>query len=95
VLDNKTKKQLKARANSLKPVFFIGKDGLSEQQLQHILQGFNHTDLIKVKLQESAPKDKNTFAAVIAEKLADVEVVQIIGNTIVLFRPLPEEEGKK
>jgi RNA-binding protein len=54
------------------------------------LNSFHTKELVKVKILDNCEVDKK----IIAQQLAggtDAEIVQIIGNTILLFKPLPEE----
>jgi RNA-binding protein len=48
-------------------------------------------ELIKVRLAGADKNDREQAAEEIAEALS-CAAVQIIGNTLILFRPLPEED---
>ena len=90
-MTGKEKRTLRARGNRLRAELWVGKEGITEGTLTSLSNSFNTKELVKVKLQESCPLDKNEAADILARK-GQAELVQIIGNTILLFRPLPEKE---
>jgi RNA-binding protein len=85
------RKDLQARAQSLKPVVLVGNAGLSPPVLQEIDRALASHELVKVRLAGADRKDREQAAEDIAEALS-CAAVQIIGSTLILFRPLPEEE---
>jgi len=85
------RKELQARAQSLKPVVLVGNAGLTPPVLQEIDRSLASHELIKVRLAGAVKKDREEAAEDIAEALS-CAAVQIIGNMLILFRPLPEEE---
>lgn len=91
MLTSKERSRLRAQGNKLRPQVWIGKEGITEGTLVNLNNALQTRDLLKVKLQENCPTEKREAAKTIADKL-EAEVVQIIGNTILLFRPIPEEE---
>ncbi len=91
-LTGKEKSNLRADGNTLKPEVWIGKEGISEGTLQAIENSFRTKELIKIKLQESFPEDTREAGKKLSEK-AGAELVQVIGNTILLYRPLPEKKA--
>lgn len=90
-LTSKQRAHLRKLAHHLKPVVLIGTDGVSPPVLDSILDAFNTRELLKVKLQESAPVDVREAADAIAQKLDGVQTVQTIGRTAVLYRPDPDD----
>lgn len=90
-LSSKQRAHLRKLAHHLKPVVLIGSEGVSDSLLGSLLDAFNTRELLKVKLQESAPLRAREAAHQIAAGLDDVHPVQTIGKTIVLYRPDPEE----
>ncbi|MCK4894605.1 MAG: ribosome assembly RNA-binding protein YhbY [Calditrichia bacterium] len=89
-LSGKEKRNLRATGNRLKPEVWIGKEGVSEGTSQTLLNSFHTKELVKVKILENCEVDKKTVAQQL-EKLIDAEIIQIIGNTILLYKPLPAE----
>ena len=54
-LSPKQRAQLRSLAHPLKPVFHIGKDGVTETVLRSLLEAFTARELLKVKVQSAAP----------------------------------------
>jgi RNA-binding protein len=90
-ITSKQRAHLRKLAHHLKPVVLVGSDGISEPVLASIRDALNTRELLKVKLQESAPVDVREAATAIADRLDDALAVQTIGRTIVLYRPHPDE----
>lgn len=83
--------KLKSLAHHLKPILHVGKDGMSEATLARIEAAFNTRELLKIKVQESAPVAADESGAMISARLAGVHLVQVIGRTIVLYRRHPQK----
>jgi RNA-binding protein len=90
-LNPKQRAQLKGLAHHLKPIHQIGKEGLSEATLAAILEAFNHRELFKIKVQDSAPLSARDAASELAASLPGVHHVQTIGKTVVLYRRHPRK----
>ena len=91
MISGKEKRNLRARGNRLRSTVLLGKAGLTPDTISFIGNAFSRTDLVKVKIQRSFPGERNSLAGALAQ-LEDTEVVQVLGNTILLYRPLPESE---
>jgi RNA-binding protein len=90
-LTSRQRAHVRKLAHRLKPVVLVGGEGLSQAVLASILDAFNTREILKVKLQESAPVKAREAAQIIAQTLEGVHPVQTIGRTVVLYRPFPEE----
>ena len=90
-LTPKQRAQLKALAHHLKPIHQIGKEGLSEATRAAILEVFNHRELAKVKVQDSAPLTAHDAATELIARLPELHHVQTIGKTVVLYRRHPRK----
>lgn len=82
---------LRSLAHSLKPVLFVGKEGLTEATVHSLAEAFNARELLKVKVQEAAPLTARDAGAELATRLEGVHHVQTIGRTVVLYRRHPEK----
>ena len=80
-LTKKQIKQLRAMANSLKPLFYVGKNDLTESAVNQADETIEKHELIKCAVQDGS----GLTAKEAAEQL-NAEVVQSIGNRFVLFR---------
>ena len=89
-MTGKQKKYLRALAHSLKPLVNLGKHGLTPETKFEIESQLVDHELIKCKVLESCPLSKKKCVEEISA-MVGVEVVQVIGKTIVLFCPHPED----
>ena len=94
-MTSKERAQLRAQANTLEPLFQIGKGGMSEALVQQTADALRKRELIKLKvLLESAPDAPRAFAEQLAAATQS-EVVQVIGGSIVLYKEKTEEDAPK
>jgi RNA-binding protein len=82
---------LKSRAHHLKPIAFVGKEGVTDSTVRSVQEALNTRELIKVKVLEAAPVNVREGGAALAEALPGAEVVQTIGRVAVLYRRHPEK----
>ncbi|BFH61375.1 MULTISPECIES: ribosome assembly RNA-binding protein YhbY [Paenibacillus] len=85
MLTGKQKRYLRSLAHHLDPIFQIGKGGTNEQLVRHINEAIEKRELIKVSVLNNCLDDKHEMAEELAEK-AKAELVQVIGNTIILYK---------
>lgn len=84
------KRNFRAQGNRLKPEIWIGKEGVSPGTIQTLLNSFHTKELVKVKILENCEVDKKAIAQQL-EQHTDAEIIQIIGKTILLYKPLSRE----
>lgn len=84
-LTGKQKRYLRAQANSLKPIFQVGKMGVNTNMLKQMEEALEKRELIKISILQNCLDDKEVVADRIANDTA-AEIVQIIGNNIVLYK---------
>lgn len=90
MLTSKQRAELRGKANSLEPIFQVGKNGLTPAFLEQLEGAIALRELMKIKiLRETSPVDARTAADEIAAHL-QADVVQVIGGIIVLYRENPE-----
>lgn len=90
-LTGKQKRYLRKLAHDLKPVFQVGKLGVTEEFNDQISDYFNSHELLKISILQNCPYDKKE----IAEKIAsgtNSHLVQIIGSIIVLYKENKDEK---
>lgn len=90
-LNAKQRALLRSLAHPLKPVLYIGKEGVTDAALASLSDVFGARELIKVKVQSAAPLTAAEAGTEIAGHLPGVHHVQTIGRTIVLYRRHPEK----
>ncbi|MCL2891770.1 ribosome assembly RNA-binding protein YhbY [Brenneria tiliae] len=90
-LSNKQKQHLKGLAHPLKPVVMLGNNGLTEGVLAEIEQALEHHELIKVKV---TCEDRETKTLIVDAIIRETGAgnVQVIGHTLVLYRPAKERK---
>jgi len=84
-LDNKQRKNLKARSHHLKPVIRVGHKGISENLLLETDQALEAHELVKVHIADDDRDARKAAAQEIAAKTRS-EVVNQIGRTCTLYR---------
>ena len=90
-LNNKQKQHLKGLAHPLKPVVMLGNNGLTEGVLAEIEQALEHHELIKVKIAAEDRETKTLIADAIVRETSACNV-QVIGSTLILYRPSKERK---
>ena len=92
-LSNRELRALKARAQLLKPMLKVGKDGLSPAFLKAVDETLAHYDLVKVRFDEFK-EQKRELGPKLAENVS-ANLVMRVGNVVVLFRRKPAERSEQ
>lgn len=92
-LRGKQKRFLRAQANHLTPLFSVGKNGLTDAWLDQLDGALNRRELIKVSLQQNTDVTTAELKDFI-ESRTDIQVVQTIGKTLVLFKQSDHEKQR-
>lgn len=93
-LTNSQKKTLRGLGHHLEPVVYVGKEGLSSPLLKSMEAALNAHELIKIKLGQNCPLERNLAGEELTKKTGAI-LVQIIGRMLLLYRPNPELPTKK
>ena len=91
MLTSNEKRQLKAMANRISATFQVGKDGVNSNMIIDILNYLRKHELMKVSILQNCPQTKDEVAARL--ECDGIEVVQIIGKTIVLYKQSDEAKN--
>jgi RNA-binding protein len=86
-LTNAKIRELKARAQLMKPTLKVGHDGLSEQFIAALDVALKQHELVKVKFSDHK-EEKKTLSPQLAEKTGS-ELIMRVGNVAVLYRAKP------
>ncbi|WP_294581610.1 ribosome assembly RNA-binding protein YhbY [uncultured Thomasclavelia sp.] len=86
MLTGKQKRYLRGIGHNLNAIFQIGKEGVHQSQIDGIEDALNAHELIKIKILESCLQSKNEIAIELSMR-THADVVQILGRTILLYRP--------
>ena len=91
MLTGKQKRYLRSKAHHLDPIFQVGKGGVNENMVKQVAEALEARELFMISVLQNCEEDKN----VVAEQLAKgtgADIVQIIGNTIVLYKESAEKK---
>jgi RNA-binding protein len=83
-------RELKARAQLMKPTLKVGHEGLSVEFIAALDEALKHHDLVKVKFSDFKDQKKE-LAPQLASRTGS-ELIMRVGNVAVLFRPKPAAE---
>ena len=84
-LTGKDRRYLRSLGNPLKPVVWIGKEGLTAAVRRSIDEAHQGSELIKLKILELGDHDRKEIASQIEEGTKS-QVVGMVGGTLLLFR---------
>ena len=90
-LTSKQRAHLKRLAHGLKPVVQIGKGGVNDSTVTAIQDALTTRELMKVKVLDIAPDGAMETGDALVKALDDTHLVQVIGRTLILYRPDPEQ----
>ncbi len=85
MLTSKQRAYLRGLANTLEPIFIIGKGGLNDNMIADIDAALEARELIKVKILNNSMAEPREASNEIAERIG-ADVVQVIGGKFVLYR---------
>ena len=89
-LTNNQKKFLRSMGHTLKPVVMVGQHGLSESVIAELETTMNKHELLKIKIRVDGKDEKQQMIDQIV-KVSRSNLVQVIGNVMVIYRAFDEE----
>ncbi len=92
MLTSKQRAYLRSLANTIEPIFLIGKGGLSSNMIHDMDAALEARELIKIKVLNNSMTDVRAASIEVAEKL-NADVVQVIGGRFTLYRPSDENQN--
>lgn len=93
MLTGKQKRYLRSLASTQTATFRVGKEGVSENMIIGIRQGLEANEIVKVKVLDNCTQELNEVALDLSSGTKS-DIVQIIGHTIILYRPSTEPKIK-
>ncbi len=93
MLTSKQRARLRSIAQGYNAIFFIGKQGFSDELVKQLDDVLNARELIKVGVQENCEYTAREAADETA-RLTNAEVVQVIGRKFVLYRRNKDPEKR-
>ncbi|HHX54995.1 MAG TPA: ribosome assembly RNA-binding protein YhbY [Clostridiales bacterium] len=93
-MTSKQRAYLRGLASTMAPVYRIGKASLSPEITEGVSEALEARELIKISVLNNCATDPRDIANVLAERTRS-QVVQVIGNKIVLYRESKKKNIKK
>ena len=93
----KLRRALRGHGHHLSPIVQIGKGGASPAVLKQVEQAVADHELVKLRVDADSPDDRFAVADALGE-LPGVNVVQIVGRSILIYKRHPRHpryEGRK
>lgn len=93
----KLRRALRGHGHHLSPIVQIGKGGASPAVLAQVTQALADHELVKVRVDADSPEDRFAVADALGA-LPGVNVVQIVGRSILIYKRHPKEpryEGRR
>ncbi|MGO4887263.1 ribosome assembly RNA-binding protein YhbY [Anaerobacillus sp. MEB173] len=91
MLTGKQKRFLRSEAHHLQPIFQVGKGGVNENMVIQIGEALEARELLKVSVLQNCEYDRKEVADELSSA-TKAELVQVIGNTIVLYKESKENK---
>lgn len=76
---------LRKLAQTMSPIFQVGKNGVTDNQIEQLCNALEVHELIKINLLNTTPADKFSISDEIAQRTG-AEVVHIIGNKLTIYK---------
>lgn len=92
MITTKQRAYLRGLANTLDPIFQIGKGGLNESMIHSLDQALEAREIIKINVLNNCMEEPRDLSNALVEALK-AQPVQVIGKKIVLYRE--SKENKK
>ncbi|HIZ95330.1 ribosome assembly RNA-binding protein YhbY [Ligilactobacillus pobuzihii] len=92
-LRGKQKRFLRSQAHNLRPLFQIGKDGLSENWLENVNAAIEKRELLKVSILQNSLVDEDEVIEFV-ESNSSIQVVQKIGHVLVLYKKSSDKDNR-
>jgi RNA-binding protein len=89
-LTGKQRRALRALGHHLKAVLQVGHAGLTPGLLAALEQALHDHELVKVRILETSPEPRREAAASLSAASGS-EVAQVLGRTVLLYKPRAED----
>ncbi len=90
MLTGKQRRYLRGLGHELKVIVQVGKGGIDDGVIAAVDQALTDHELIKLKVGDSANLDRHDAATDLAKR-TNSDVAQVLGYTVLLYRPDPED----
>jgi len=91
MITTKQRSYLRSLANTIQPIFQIGKGGVSENMIKQFDEALEARELIKATVLRNSVEDVRDVCNEIPQATG-ADIVQVIGNKFVLYRESKENK---
>lgn len=85
MLTGKQRSYLRGLANTVQPIFQVGKGGIGDNMVKQFNDALEARELVKATVLKNALSDSRDVCEELA-KATGAEIVQVIGNRFVLYK---------
>jgi RNA-binding protein len=89
-MTSKDRAKLRGLANSLDPVVYVGKEGVTEIVISEADKVLEKRELIKVQVQNGCDETPREVADIFAKQLFG-EIITVVGKRFVIYREAEED----
>ena len=91
MISTKQRAALRGMANTIEPIFQIGKGGISDNLIQQLDDALEARELIKISVLKNSDESTRELCRIVTERTG-AEPVQCIGGKFVIYRRSKEKE---
>ena len=84
-MTSKDRAYLRGLANTIEPIFQVGKGGISDNLIKQVDDALEARELIKLTVLETSPEDGLDIGNELSEKTNSI-LLQVVGRKITLYR---------
>jgi RNA-binding protein len=92
-LTGKERRRLRGLAHSLKPLVHVGKSGVTEGVIDDADRALRDHELVKIRFLDYKEQRKELSETIAGETRS--VIVEIIGNTLILYRESSDSKKRK
>ncbi|MCY6959732.1 ribosome assembly RNA-binding protein YhbY [Clostridium brassicae] len=85
MISSKQRAYLRGLANTMQPIFQVGKNGVEDPLLKQLEEAIKKRELIKLKVLNNSGLTAREASDIICEEI-NCEGVQAIGNIVVIYK---------
>lgn len=89
------KKYLRGLAHGLKPVVWVGQNGVTEQVLREVDEALSRQELIKIRFLSTKERQEKALFIRKIEEESGGEAAGVIGHTAILYRRNGDPDKRK
>ena len=92
-MTSKQRAYLKSLAMTMDPIFQVGKNSVTTENVEAIRQALDKRELIKISVLQNCMDDPKEIAQILGERTRS-QVVQVVGKKITLYKEGKDDKKK-